>query len=170
MAASSAPQEQRAVTQISGNQRKVLAVMDRLRLDALLYPVDGRGGARSDESADITCFIASTSGLPAAVFPIGLDARGLPVALELMGRPRADESLVAMMGAFETARGPLPRAKRAAGRSDLAALGIPRHNELHLRLGWSAFRSRRGADIGMLAPGLFRALTEEMVKAAVARR
>lgn len=89
---------------IAGNQRMVVAEMDRLRLDALLYPVDGRGGARSDESPDITCFIASTAGLPAAAFPIGLDARALPVGLELLGRPHADEALLAMMAAFERAR------------------------------------------------------------------
>jgi hypothetical protein len=159
-----------AAERIAANQRKVVAAMDRLRLDALLYPVDGRGGARGNDSPHITCFIASASGLPAVAFPIGLDARGLPVGLELMGRPQADETLVAMMGAFEVARGPLPRAKRAQGRSDLATLDIARQNELRLRLGWSAFRSRRGNDIGALSPGLFRALTEEIVKSALAER
>ncbi|MGA7486163.1 MAG: hypothetical protein WBW74_04365, partial [Xanthobacteraceae bacterium] len=84
--ASSPAQEQQAVDQIAGNQRSVVAVMDRLRLDALLYPVDGRGGARGDDSPDITCFVAGAAGLPAAAFPIGLDARGLPVGLELLGR------------------------------------------------------------------------------------
>jgi hypothetical protein len=78
--------------------------MDGLRLDALLYPVDGRGGARSDDSPEITCIVAGAAGLPAAAFPIGLDARGLPVGLELLGRPHADEALVAMMAAFERAR------------------------------------------------------------------
>jgi amidase len=170
IAAPSAPQEQQAAARIADNQRKVIAVMDRLRLDALLYPVDGRGGARSDQSEHITCFVASSTGLPAVAFPAGLDARGLPVGLELMGRRNADEALVAMMGAFETARGPLPRAGRVPGRADLAALDIARQNELRLRLGWSAFRSRRGKDIGMLAPGLFRALTEETVKSAIAGR
>jgi amidase len=170
VATSSAPQEQQAVARIADNQRKVIAVMDRLRLDALLYPVDGRGGARSDQSEHITCFVASSTGLPAVAFPAGLDARGLPVGLELMGRTHADEALVAMMGAFETARGPLPRAGRVQGRADLAALDIARQNELRLRLGWSAFRSRRGKDIGMLAPGLFRALTDEVVKSALAGR
>ena len=47
--ASAAPLERRAVEQIAGNQRQVIAVMDQLRLDALLYPTDGRGGARADE-------------------------------------------------------------------------------------------------------------------------
>jgi aspartyl-tRNA(Asn)/glutamyl-tRNA(Gln) amidotransferase subunit A len=168
--ASAAGPERQAAERIAANQRRVVAAMDRLRLDALLYPVDGRGGARSDESPDITCFIASASGLPAVAFPIGLDARGLPVGLELLGRPQADESLVAVMGAFEVARGPLPPAKRSAGRADLAALEIARQNELRLRLGWSAFHSRRGKDIGALEPARFRALTEELAKSELASR
>ena len=114
--ASAAPLERRAVEQIADNQRQVIAVMDQLRLDALLYPTDGRGGARADESAHITCYIASASGLPAVAFPIGLDVRGLPVGLELMGRPRADEALVAMMGAFETARAVAARGPHAGPR------------------------------------------------------
>jgi amidase len=102
--ASSPQQEQQAVDRVAGNQRNVVATMDGLRLDALLYPVDGRGGARSDDSPEITCIVAGAAGLPAAAFPIGLDARGLPVGLELLGRPHADEALVAMMAAFERAR------------------------------------------------------------------
>ena len=168
--ASAAPQERQAVDRIVANRRKVVATMDRLRLDALLYPVDGRGGAREDESPAITCYIASASGLPAVAFPAGLDVRGLPVGLELIGRPNTDETLVAMMGAFETARGFLPRAKRTPGRSDVATLDIPRLNEMHLQLGWRAFGSRRGKDIGALAPARFRALTEETVKSALAGR
>jgi len=55
-------------------------------------------------------------------------------------------------------------------RPDLATLDIARQNELRLRLGWTAFRSRRGTYIGMLSPGLFRALTEEIAKSALAER
>ena len=65
-------------------------------------------------------------------------------------------------------RGPLPRAERVPARAELAALDIARQNELRLRLGWSAFRSRRGKDIGALTPDKFRELTDELVKAAVA--
>ena len=137
---------------------------DTMRLDALLYPVDGRGGARSDESPDITCFIASASGLPAAAFPVGLDARGMPVGLELLGRPHSDEALVAMMAAIEVARGPLPSPRRSAAGGELARLDIARQNELRLRLGWRAFHSRRGTDLGALAPDKFRAFTEDLVK------
>jgi aspartyl-tRNA(Asn)/glutamyl-tRNA(Gln) amidotransferase subunit A len=168
--ASSARQERQAVAQIAANQRKVVALMDRLRLDALLYPVDGRGGARSDESPDITCFIASASGLPATAFPVGLDARGMPVGLELLGRPQSDETLVAMMAALEVARGPLPSPRRGAASGALARLDIARQNELRLRLGWRAFHSRRGTDLGALAPDKFRALTEDLVKSVASER
>ena len=44
-----------------------------------------------------------------------------------------------MMAAFETARGPFPRAKPIAVNAGLAALGIPGLNELRLQLGWGAF-------------------------------
>ncbi len=114
--------------------------------------------------------IKQIAGLPAAAFPIGLDARGLPVGLELLGRPQADEALVAMMAAFERTRGPLPPARRTPGRADLARLDIARQNELQLRLGWSAFHSRRGTELGQLAPDRFRALTERQLEAAAAGR
>jgi amidase len=170
VAASSASEERRAVEQIAGNQRGVVALLDRLKLDALLYPTDGRGGARSDESPDVACFLAGASGLPAAAFPVALDARGLPVGLELLGRPQSDESLVAMMVAFEQTRGPFPKAKPIPARADLATLDIPRQNELRLRLGWSAFHSRHGKDLGALAPEKFRALTDEAVESTLAGR
>jgi len=71
-----------------------------------------------------------------------------------------------MMAAFETARGPFPRATIAVN-AGLAALGIPRLNELRLQLGWRAFRSRRGTDLGALEPAGFRALTDETVRSAL---
>jgi hypothetical protein len=72
-----------------------------------------------------------------------------------------------MMVAFETARGPFPRAKPIAVNAGLAALGIPRLNELRLQLGWGAFRSRRSTDLGALEPARFRALTDETVRSAL---
>jgi amidase len=169
VAATAPAQEQQAVAQIARNQRGIVAVLDRMRLDALLYPVDGRGGARNDESPDVACFLAGASGLPAAAFPVGLDARGLPVGLELLGRPMSEEALVAMMAAFEKVRGPFPRPTPIPARADLAALDVPRLNELHLRLGWSAFRARHGKELGALAPEKFRALTDEVVQTAVGK-
>ena len=72
-----------------------------------------------------------------------------------------------MMAAFETARGPFPRAKPIAVNAGLSALGIARLNELHLKLGWGAFRSRRGTDLDALEPTGFRALTDETVRSAL---
>jgi hypothetical protein len=127
-------------------------------------------GAHEHETDHYTCYIASTSGLPATAFPVGLDARGMPFGLELMGRPNDDEALVAMMAAFEQARGALPPAPRSDGNPDLARLDIARQNEMRRQLGWRAFQTRRGKDLGALAPERFRALTDEVVTSAIARR
>jgi hypothetical protein len=72
-----------------------------------------------------------------------------------------------MMGAIEAARGPFPRPPQMVGNAELAALDIPRQNELRLRVGWSAFRTRRDSELGALAPERFRALTQELVKSTL---
>ena len=94
----------------------------------------------------------------------------MPVGVELLGRPHSDEALVTMMAAIEVARGPLPSPRRGAASGDLARLDIARQNELRLRLGWRAFHSRRGTDLGALAPDKFRALTEDLVKSVASER
>lgn len=44
---------------------------------------------------------------------------------------------------------------------------IPRRSDLHLLLGWSAFKSRRsGSALGALAPDRFRALTQRILDEA----
>lgn len=164
LAASSARDEQRAVDQIARNQQRIVATLDRLRLDALLYPVDGRGGARDDVSNDIACFVASTSGLPAAAFPVALDARGLPVGMEILGRPNDDEKLVALMAAFERARGAFPPPPRTPGSLAVATLDVPRQNALRLRLGWTAYKTRHGKSLGALVPERFRDLTASVIR------
>jgi Asp-tRNA(Asn)/Glu-tRNA(Gln) amidotransferase A subunit family amidase len=167
--ASSPQQEKSAVGKIERNRAQIVAAMDRHRLDALLYPTDASGGAREGQTEHFTCFIAGTSGLPAAAFPVGLDARGMPLGLELMGRPNDDEAMVAMMAAFEAARGPLPAPRRIENDSTLATLDIARQNDIRRQLGWRAFKSRSGKDgkdIGALAPDRLRTLTDEVVKAA----
>ena len=149
---------------IDKNRRYLTALLDRLHLDALVYPMDGRGGARADPSPNVPCLISANSGTPAVAFPIGLDSRGLPLGLELLGRPGSDEDLVAMMAHFESARGPLPAPHRPIGRDDLKSLSIPEINNLHLMLGWRTFLSRKGKDLGAARPGPFRALTDEVIR------
>ena len=97
--------------------------------------------------------------------PAGLDVDGMPVGVEILGRPGSDEALVAMAAALEAARGPLPPAPVPPADAVLADLSIAEQNSLRLFLGWSAFKSRKGDALGDLEPDRFRALTEKTVRA-----
>ena len=48
---------------------------------------------------------ASMAGVPALSVPAGLDSQGLPLGLQLIGRPFDEESLVAIGSALEKAAG-----------------------------------------------------------------
>ncbi len=163
LAAPDAAAEARVHRQIDANRVLVTDLLDRLRLDGLVILTDRRGGAGTGETDGYTCFVASTSGLPAMALPAGLDGEGMPVGVEILGRPGADEGLVAMAAAFEAARGPLPPAPLPPWSAVLAALGIAEQNSLRLFLGWSAFKSRRGDEPGDLEPARFRSLVERIV-------
>ena len=45
--------------------------------------------------------ISSATGLPAIVMPAGLHADGLPIALELLGRPFSEPRLIQVAQAYE---------------------------------------------------------------------
>ncbi len=88
---------------------RIVAVLDSLRLDALVYPtMQRRPVLIGDPQAGGTCQLSSQSGLPALSAPAGFTADGLPVGLELIGRPFDDARLVAIAGAYE-ASGPRRR-------------------------------------------------------------
>lgn len=156
--------ERVAVRRIAANRDRLVSLMNRMKLDAILYPTDARGGAREDVSDGITCYIAGSSGLPSAAIPIGLDARGMPFGLEFLGRPGSDEMLVAMMADFELARGPLPPARRPAANAGLSTLDIAEQNRMRLALGRKAFESRGKRGLGDLEANRFRALTDSTVR------
>lgn len=48
-------------------------------------------------------FLLSLTGLPIASVPAGLDARGLPVGLQIVGRPLAEETVLSCAAAIERA-------------------------------------------------------------------
>jgi amidase len=79
--------------------------MDRHQLDALAYPVKSVGappiGTADSGVADNN--ISAVTGLPAIVVPAGANAQGLPIAVEFLGRPFSEPSLVAIAHGFEQA-------------------------------------------------------------------
>jgi hypothetical protein len=85
-------------------RQRLVQVLDSLRLDALLYPTVQRKPAMIGEpQAGSTCQLSANSGLPALTAPAGFTADGLPVGLELLGRPFADPRLVQLAYGFEQA-------------------------------------------------------------------
>jgi len=97
--------------------RKALVdLMDRERLDALVYPVKPVG-APPVGTADASLWdnpISAVSGLPAVVVPVGLHpADGLPIAIEMLGRPFSEGTLIRLAAAYESARGPRTLPKTA---------------------------------------------------------
>lgn len=89
----------------------LLALMERERVDALAYPLKSLtapplgqpevGGPRDNP-------FSSVAGLPAIVVPVGLHPDGLPIAVEFLGRPFAEDTLVRLAAAYERVRGPRP--------------------------------------------------------------
>jgi amidase len=80
----------------------ILAVMDSLRLDALVYPSTKQPAAMIGEIPQgISCALAAHSGFPALAMPAGFTPTGVPIGLELLGRPFSDARLLSLGYAFE---------------------------------------------------------------------
>lgn len=98
------------------HQRKIrqllVDLLERHQLDALVYPLKSLGappiGTSDDGPRDNN--ISAITGLPAIVVHAGLTAEGLPLSMELLGRPFGDARLIEVARAFEAVRGvrPLP--------------------------------------------------------------
>jgi len=79
---------------------------DRMGVDAIVYPGllseitlnDGGGGVPSFGRRDTP---SAANGVPTVVFPAGLDGRGNPINLQLLGRAWDDAKLLGMAFAFE---------------------------------------------------------------------
>lgn len=86
--------------------RKVIVdLMDRYQVDALVHPFKSLGappigtgdrGPRDNPVSAIT-------GLPAIVVPAGVDAEGLPISIEFLGRPFSEPTLLNLAFAYEQA-------------------------------------------------------------------
>jgi Asp-tRNA(Asn)/Glu-tRNA(Gln) amidotransferase A subunit family amidase len=92
----------RALARQSVARERIIAVMDSLGVDVLVYPTMRRNPVLvGDAQLGGTCQLSAQTGLPALSIQAGFTAAGLPVAIELLGRPFADVRLVSMGYAFE---------------------------------------------------------------------
>ena len=82
----------------------VTDLLNREDLDALAYPTMRQETALIGAAATgSTCLLSAHTGLPALSIPAGFTGSGLPVGLELLGRPLDDARLVALAFAHESA-------------------------------------------------------------------
>lgn len=80
----------------------IVAFMDEHHLDAIAYPVTTLTAALVGSPQDhYDCAISAFSGLPTIAVPAGFTSDGLPVGLELLGRPFDEEALIAIAAGFE---------------------------------------------------------------------
>ncbi len=84
----------------------VVALMDRYGVDALIYPHKLHGplkiGPREDpERAYQPNQLSPNTGLPALIVPMGFTPSGLPVGLEILGRPWSEPTLLKLASGFE---------------------------------------------------------------------
>jgi aspartyl-tRNA(Asn)/glutamyl-tRNA(Gln) amidotransferase subunit A len=75
-------------------------------------PLDDKG-----EVVDINSMILrftlpfDATGQPALALPTGLSPAGLPLSMQIIGRPFGESSVIRVADAYEGARGPLPEPK-----------------------------------------------------------
>jgi hypothetical protein len=86
---------------------RVVAFLDSAKLDAIVYPTVSRKAAFIGEpQRGDNCQLSAITGLPALSVPAGFTADGLPIALELLGRPLADARLVSLAYDYEQSTHP----------------------------------------------------------------
>jgi amidase len=81
----------------------LIELMDRHQVDALVYPFKSLTAppiGTSDRGPRDNP-ISSISGLPAVVVPAGVDAAGLPVSIEFLGRPFSEANLLRLASVYE---------------------------------------------------------------------
>jgi amidase len=84
----------------------VVGLMDKWGLDALIYPHKLHGPLKigpsdAPESQYRPNQMSPIIGLPAFIVPMGFTPEGLPVGLEILGRPWAEPTLIKLASGFE---------------------------------------------------------------------
>ena len=120
LGSAAAPSAEQLLTTLGARDRMRAALVRQMwSLDAVLMPVAGiaafRHGERKWEAAGqelgvfqamMPAVVANALGLPAVTVPMALSQAGLPLGVQLMGRPYADEGLLEAAVRLEEARGP----------------------------------------------------------------
>lgn len=101
----------RALIKRDAIRTAVVAAMEEHRISSLVYPTIRRKPARVGEpQLGTNCQLSAASGLPALAVPAGFTDDGLPIGLELLGRPWTESDLLKLGYAWEQAsklrRGP----------------------------------------------------------------
>ncbi|HEY4132299.1 MAG TPA: amidase family protein [Gemmatimonadaceae bacterium] len=82
----------------------IVSFLDTNHLDALAYPTLRRKAAIINEpQRGATCQLSAVTGLPALTMPAGFTPDGMPIGVELLGRPLADARLVSFAYDYEQA-------------------------------------------------------------------
>ena len=106
-------------------QQTILKLMEDEKLDVLVYPTLRRKPARIGEpQGGSNCQLSASTGFPAISVPAGFTADGLPVGVELLGRPLDDAKLVSYAYAYEQATHHRRRPSRTPGLN--GGLSVPR--------------------------------------------
>jgi amidase len=81
----------------------VVGLLDKYQLDAIVYPYSTLPPPRWDASENGAGgnSLASNSGLPSILMPTGYTGEGLPIALEIVGKPFDDEKLLQIAYGYE---------------------------------------------------------------------
>jgi amidase len=85
----------------------VVAFLEANKLDAIVYPTVRRKAALIGEpQRGANCQLSAVTGLPALSMPAGFTPDGLPIGVELLGRPLADTRLIALAYDYEQSAHP----------------------------------------------------------------
>ena len=130
------PTYQSALAGRDALREAVVALMDEHDLDAIAYPASTGVAARIGGFVDpLNCETAAYGGLPALVVPAGVGPGGLPLGMELLGRPFSEASLISLAGGYEAVADHrwLPPTTPPAASAGSLVRGVALKQE---RLGW----------------------------------